>query len=56
MLAEGYSITGKPWTEYFPQGEVWNDGRALIPKLRTEHPRIYLSVVVNRDSLILWDK
>ena len=56
-LAEGRSlITIEPWNEVFSKTEVWNDKRALLSKLRTEHARIYLSIVVNRDSLILWDK
>jgi len=55
-LAEWLSLTGKPWNEVFPEGEVWNEERALIAKLRTEHPRYYLSLVFRRESLILWDK
>ena len=55
-LANGRSIvTGQPWTEYFPVGEVWNDGRALIARLRTEHPRIWENMVLTVDSL-LWNK
>ena len=57
ILGEGRSlITNEPWNEVFSKTEVWNDKRALIAKLRTEHRRIYLSMVINRDSLILWDK
>ena len=38
-LANGRSmLTGQPWTEYFPESEVWNEGRALIARLRTERP------------------
>ena len=55
-LANGRSmLTGQPWTEYFPEGEVWNDGRALIARLRTEHPRIWEQMVLAVDSL-LWHK
>ena len=55
-LANGRSmLTGQPWTEYFPEGEVWNDGRALIARLRTEHPRIWEQMVLSVDSL-LWHK
>ena len=55
--AQWHSISaGKPWTDYFPQGEVCNDGRALIATLRTENPRIYLGMVVNRESLLMWDE
>ena len=46
-------LTGQPWTDYFPEGEVWNDGRALIARLRTEHPRIWENMVMAVDSL-LW--
>ena len=56
MLANGQSVaTGQPWIEYFPQSEVWNDGRTLIARLRTEHPRIWLHVVFNNENL-LWPK
>ena len=55
-LANGRSmLTGQPWTEYFPEGEVWNDGRALIARLRTEHPRIWEQMVLSVDSL-LWQE
>ncbi len=47
--------TSKPWTEYFPQGEVWHDGRALVAKLRTDVPTIWLAMVFASDSL-LWHK
>ena len=58
MLAEGYSLIGdnKPWSEVFPKSEVWNDGRALIAKLRTENRWIFLGMVVNRESLLMWDE
>ena len=53
-LANGRSmLTGQPWTEYFPEGEVWDEGRALIAMLRTEHPRIWEQIVLTEDSL-LW--
>ena len=59
-LAEGFSIySDKPWAELFPHSEVWNEDRTLIAKLRTEstvNRLIYLFMVVNRDSLILWDQ
>ncbi len=59
-LAKGFSIySNKPWAELFPHSEVWNEDRTLIAKLRTESPvnrLIYLSMVVNRDSLIVWDQ
>ncbi len=55
-LANGQSmLTGQPWTEYFPESEVWNDGRALIARLRTEHPRIWEQIVMAVDSL-LWQE
>ena len=55
-LANGRSmLTGQPWNEYFPEGEVWNDGRALIARLRTEHPRIWEQMVLSVDSL-LWQE
>ena len=54
MLANGKSIAaGQPWTEYFPQSEVWSDGRALIARLRTERPRIWLEVVFNNENLLM---
>ena len=54
MLANGQSIaTGQPWTEYFPQSEVWSDGRALIARLRTERPAIWLQVVFNNENLLM---
>ena len=54
MLANGQSIaTGQPWTEYFPQSGVWSDGRALIARLRTERPGIWLQVVFNNENLLL---
>ena len=56
MVAEGFSLTGEPWSEVFPKREVWNEGRALIAKLRTENRLIHLFMVFNKDSLILWDK
>ena len=53
MLANGQSIaTGQPWIEYFPQSEVWSDGRALIARLRTERPHIWLEVVFNNENLL----
>ena len=53
-LANGRSmLTGQPWTEYFPEGEVWDEGRALIAMLRTEHPRVWEQIVLTEDSL-LW--
>ena len=55
-LAEWFSLTGKPWNEVFPEGEVWNEERALIAKLRTQNRLIHLSIVANADSLIQWDK
>ena len=59
-LAEFNSIQfSTPWNEVFPKSEVWNEERALIAKLRTESPAnrlIYLSMVFNSDSLILWEK
>ena len=55
-LAEWVSLTGKPWNEVFPEGEVWNEERALIAKLRTQNRLIHLSIVANADSLIQWDK
>ena len=56
-IAKSYSIvSSQPWIEHFPQSEVWNDGRALIAKLRTENPRIWLSMVYEQDSLLWWDK
>ena len=59
-LAKGFSIySNKRWAELFPHSEVWNQGRTLIAKLRTEsavNRRIYLSMGFNRDSLILWDE
>ena len=55
-LANGRSmITGQPWTEYFPESEVWNEGRALIARLRTERPRIWERMVTAVDSL-LWQE
>jgi hypothetical protein len=55
--ANAYSISSSlPWTEHFPQIEVWNDGRALIAKLRTDEPLIWLSMVYERDSLLWWDE
>ena len=55
-LANGRSmLTGQPWTEYFPEGEVWNDGRALIARLPTERPRIWEQMVLSVDSL-LWQE
>ena len=55
-LANGRSmLTGQPWTEYFPEGEVWNDGRVLIVRLRTEHSRIWEQMVLSVDSL-LWQE
>ncbi len=55
-LANGRSmLTGQPWTEYFPESEVWNDGMALITRLRTEHPRIWEQMVMAVDSL-LWQE
>ena len=54
MLANGQSIaTGQPWIEYFPQSEVWSDGRALIARLRTERPAIWLQVVFNNENLLM---
>ena len=54
MLANGKSIAaGQPWTEYFPQSEVWSDGRALIARLRTERPAIWLQVVFNNENLLM---
>ena len=47
--------TARPWIEYFPQGEVSNDGRALVAKLRTDYPTIWLSMVLAADNL-LWHK
>lgn len=56
-LAELHSIhAGGPWTEVFPKSEVWNDGRALIAHLRSESPRIHLSMVVNGESLLIWEQ
>ena len=56
-LANGRSmLTGQPWTEYFPEGEVWNEGSALIARLHTtEHPRIREQIVLSVDSL-LWQE
>ena len=55
-LANGRSmLTGQPWAEYFPESEVWNDGRALIARLRTEHHRIWEQMVMAVDSL-LWQE
>ena len=55
-LANGRSmLTGQPWTEYFPESEVWNEGRALIARLRTERPRIWELMVMAVDSL-LWQE
>ena len=54
MLANGQSIaTGQPWTEYFPQSEVWSDGRALIARLRTERPSIWQGIVSNNENLLM---
>ncbi len=54
MLANGYSFaTGQPWTEYFPQSEVWSDGRALIARLRTERPSIWQDIVSNNENLLM---
>ena len=54
MLANGQSIaTGQPWTEYFPQSEVWSDGRALIARLRTEFPSIWQSIVSRNENLLM---
>ena len=49
-------VSSRPWKEYFPQGEVWNDGRVLVARLRTEKPTIWLQMVTVRESLITWDK
>ena len=46
-------VSNQPWTEHFPQGEVWNDGTALMAKLRTDVPTIWPSMVFASDSL-LW--
>ena len=55
-LANGRSMsTGQPWIEYFPESEVWNEGRALIARLRTERPRIWEQMVMAVDSL-LWQE
>ena len=52
----GYSVaTAQPWNEIFPQHAVWNDGRALIARLRTEAPLIWLRIVYDTESL-LWHK
>ena len=57
LLGEGRSIrTDRPWTDHFPQSEVWNDGRMLIAELRTDNPRILFEVMFGRDNLILWGK
>lgn len=56
-LAEGYSIvSGRSYTEHFPRSEVWSDGRALIAKLGTDSPSIWMDMVFNRDPLLLWGK
>ena len=47
--------SNRPWTEHFPQSEVWNDGRALIARLRTDAPRIWVEMVFQRDNLLLWN-
>ena len=52
-------ISGRPWTEYFPQREVWNDGRALITRLSIEKPLIgswiWQTIVHTRDPLLAWE-
>ena len=53
-LAKGVSVkSGQPWTELFPEGEVWADDRALIARLRTELPLIWMVMVHAGDSLLL---
>ena len=55
-LAEGYWISAdKPWTEVFPHSEVWNNGRALIAKLRTEDRFVWASMVSEGASLLTWN-
>ena len=55
-LATAVSLdSGQIWSDHFPQGDVWNDGRALIAKLRTENPRIWGNMVLGVESL-LWHK
>ena len=55
-LPEARSVVGgRPWTEFFPASEFWNDGRALVARLRTEHAHIWNSMVFNRENL-LWPK
>ena len=54
MLANGKSIAaGQPWTEYFPQSEVWSDRRALIARLRTDAPQIWKQVVFSNENLLM---
>ena len=43
----------QPWSELFSDAEVWSTGRVLIAKLRAENLRIWETVVLNRDSLLL---
>ena len=55
-LATGVSMPSNlPWTEDFTQAEVWNEGKALIARLRTENALIWLRMVTAVDSL-LWHK
>ena len=55
MLAEGRSMfTGQTWTEYFPQSEVLNDGRALIASLRPGTKSTWERLVHEGASLLIW--
>ena len=55
-LATGVSIaSSQPWAEDFTHAEVWNEGKALIARWRTENALIWVRMVNTVDSL-LWHK
>ena len=46
-------VNDKTWAEVFPEREVWNEGRALIARLRTESSWYWAGIVFSGDKL-LW--
>ena len=46
-------VNDKTWAEVFPEREVWNEGSALIARLRTESSWYWSGIVFSGDNL-LW--
>ena len=54
VIRSGSSLRGgRQWRDFFPDAEIWSEGRALLAKLRTDRPSMWANPNLRIDSLFV---